>query len=227
MGGGGAFPPFTARTAPRGILEHATQPGTNCFGERPRFGWEAPGGVDRASGGAAAHVLFPPDRLHEACRKGHLEEVLWLIDLADDERRRGVDDLDPGGRTPLHFAAGWGRMDVVAALLERGAALEIRDMWRKAPIDWALQADQEDAVTALRVEAVRRGIWGGRGRAAPLTTASEAVYGKTAEELQEEINAYSKQVFKEYAEADEREAKHQAAKTEEAMRAMSREREGV
>ena len=43
----------------------------------------------------------------------------------------------------------------------------------------------------------------------------------------ETINAYSKQVFKEYAEADEREAKHQAAKTEEAMRAMSREREGV
>jgi len=53
-----------------------------------------------------------------------------------------VNLLDGGGRTALHFAAGWGRVDVVAALLARGALLEPRDMWCKAPVDWALQAGQ-------------------------------------------------------------------------------------
>ena len=49
----------------RGLLEHATEVGKNTQGEEPRFSWEAPGGVDRASSGPAAHVLFPPQRLHE------------------------------------------------------------------------------------------------------------------------------------------------------------------
>ena len=56
MGGGGPA---------RGLLEHATEVGKNALGEEPRFSWEAPGGVDRASSGPAAHVLFPPQRLHE------------------------------------------------------------------------------------------------------------------------------------------------------------------
>ena len=58
----------------RGLVEHATEPGKNAWGEEPRFTWEAPGGVDRASSGPAAHVLFPPQRLHEVgvwvCWKG-------------------------------------------------------------------------------------------------------------------------------------------------------------
>ena len=59
--GGGA-----ARSAgTRGLLEHAVAPGENAWGDAPRFSWEAPGGVDRASSGPEAHVLFPPERLHE------------------------------------------------------------------------------------------------------------------------------------------------------------------
>ena len=67
--------------------------------------------------------------------------------VAPRPRRREdpVDARDPGGRTPLHFAAGWGRMEIVRLLLERGAALEPRDAWGKAPVDWARQADQKDA----------------------------------------------------------------------------------
>lgn len=54
--------------------------------------------------------------------------------------------------------------------MKRGAALETRDMWHKAPVDWALQANQAEVVQLLRIEAVKRGIWGGRGQVAPLTT---------------------------------------------------------
>jgi hypothetical protein len=58
----------------------------------------------------------------------------------------------------------------VAELIERGAALETRDAWRKAPVDWALQARQAEVVQVMRIEAVKRGVWGGRGKVAPLTT---------------------------------------------------------
>jgi hypothetical protein len=49
----------------RGLLEHATEAGTNAWGDTPRWSWVAPGGVDRASQGPQAHVLFAPQRLHE------------------------------------------------------------------------------------------------------------------------------------------------------------------
>ena len=89
--------------------ERATEPFTNSWGEKPRFGWEAPGGIDRAGDGPEAHVLFAPERVHEAACKGFLDEVIWLLDKApEDGGRVGVDHLDPGGRTPLHFACGWG-----------------------------------------------------------------------------------------------------------------------
>ena len=48
----------------------------------------------------------------------------------------------------------WGRLDCVEELMKRGAALETRDMWHKAPVDWALQADQTEVVQRMRIEAV-------------------------------------------------------------------------
>ena len=43
-----------------------------------------------------------------------------------DVKGEPVDKLDGGGRTPLHFACGWGHVDVVAELVKRGCALEAR-----------------------------------------------------------------------------------------------------
>ena len=64
--------------------------------------------------------------------------------------------------------------------------------WGKAPVDWARQADRKDAVVALRVEAVHRGVVGGRGSAAPLSTFLEAALGKTEAEVRK--YAYAMQI---------------------------------
>ncbi|XP_060795531.1 poly [ADP-ribose] polymerase tankyrase-2-like isoform X2 [Neoarius graeffei] len=61
--------------------------------------------------------------LFEACRSGELERVKKLL-TADS-----VNSRDTAGRksTPLHFAAGFGRRDVVSYLLQHGANVHARD----------------------------------------------------------------------------------------------------
>jgi len=163
----------------------------------------APGGFDRAGEGPEAHKLFEPEPLHEACCKGHLEETLFYL----DKKGQSVDLLDGGGRTPLHFACGWGHADVVEELLRRECALEIRDMWSKAPVDWALQAKQDKCIELLRLAAVKRNIWGGKGKVAPLMTMHEFCFdGKTTEELQQELIDMNVKTFARYEEMDKREA---------------------
>uniref|UniRef100_A0A8C9T805 Poly [ADP-ribose] polymerase n=1 Tax=Scleropages formosus TaxID=113540 RepID=A0A8C9T805_SCLFO len=73
---------------------------------------EAPG-----SGGEPTRELF------EACRNGDLERVKKLV------TPENVNSRDTAGRksTPLHFAAGFGRRDVVEFLLRNGANVHARD----------------------------------------------------------------------------------------------------
>lgn len=147
-----------------------------------------------------APLTGPFDTFSQACCKGFAEEVDWLLHRAEPPSDPNL--LDPGGRTPLHFAAGWGRADIVEMLLAKGARLETRDRWRKAPIDWALQAQQNEVVERLRIEAVRRGTRGGKGAVAPLATAVEAATGKTQEEIVEELRAFAAKVFRKYRDED-------------------------
>ncbi|KAJ8366165.1 hypothetical protein SKAU_G00149960 [Synaphobranchus kaupii] len=58
----------------------------------------------------------PTRELFEACRNGDLERVKKLINPDN------VNSRDTAGRksTPLHFAAGFGRRDVVDYLLQNG-----------------------------------------------------------------------------------------------------------
>ena len=127
--------------------------------------------------------------------------MVWLLDKADPAV--DVNLLDGGGRTALHFAAGWGRLECVQALMARGASLETRDAWHKAPVDWALQAHQSEVVQLMRIEAVKRGVWGGRGQVAPLTTMTEATVGKTHEEVQRDVQAFTEKVFEDHLRRDE------------------------
>ena len=58
-------------------------------GREPEWPWRAPGGVDRASEGAAARRLYPPSPLHEAARRGDVAAVQAALDAGAD-----VDALD-------------------------------------------------------------------------------------------------------------------------------------
>ncbi|XP_042623131.1 poly [ADP-ribose] polymerase tankyrase-2 isoform X3 [Cyprinus carpio] len=74
-------------------------------------------GVMESSGSAEPRELF------EACRSGDLERVKKLV------CPENVNSRDTAGRksTPLHFAAGFGRRDVVDYLLQHGANVHARD----------------------------------------------------------------------------------------------------
>ena len=167
------------------------------------WSWRALDGSDRARPGAPARALFVRPALHERARLGDLEGVLELLESGEF----GVDDVDPGGRTALHFAVGFGRLDVVKELLKRNCALETRDAWRKAPVDFGIQAQQHACVEALRVEAVKRGIWGGKGRVAPLRTYWEHCYGLTSEEVKELIAQNDEEASRTYEKHMERNRK--------------------
>ncbi|XP_041117075.1 poly [ADP-ribose] polymerase tankyrase-2-like isoform X1 [Polyodon spathula] len=74
-------------------------------------------GVETPMGGEPTRELF------EACRNGDLERVKKLINPEN------VNSRDTAGRksTPLHFAAGFGRKDVVDYLLQNGANVHACD----------------------------------------------------------------------------------------------------
>ncbi|XP_014034742.2 poly [ADP-ribose] polymerase tankyrase-2 isoform X1 [Salmo salar] len=74
-------------------------------------------GVDTPRSGEPNREIF------EACRNGDVERVRRLV------RPENVNSRDTAGRksTPLHFAAGFGRRDVVDYLLQNGANVHARD----------------------------------------------------------------------------------------------------
>uniref|UniRef100_A0A8C8JHA6 Poly [ADP-ribose] polymerase n=1 Tax=Oncorhynchus tshawytscha TaxID=74940 RepID=A0A8C8JHA6_ONCTS len=74
-------------------------------------------GVDTPGSGEPNREIF------EACRNGDVERVRRLV------TPENVNSRDTAGRksTPLHFAAGFGRRDVVDYLLQNGANVHARD----------------------------------------------------------------------------------------------------
>ncbi|XP_029384201.1 poly [ADP-ribose] polymerase tankyrase-2-like [Echeneis naucrates] len=93
-------------------------PGRRCSGVSGLVG----GAV--SPGPVVAEVAMEASReLFEACRSGDLERVRKLV------TPENVNSRDTAGRksTPLHFAAGFGRKDVVDFLLRNGANVHARD----------------------------------------------------------------------------------------------------
>uniref|UniRef100_A0A671RHL9 Tankyrase-2 n=1 Tax=Sinocyclocheilus anshuiensis TaxID=1608454 RepID=A0A671RHL9_9TELE len=79
--------------------------------------------VRRFSGVMESSWSAEPRELFEACRSEDLERVKKLVCPVN------VNSRDTAGRksTPLHFAAGFGRRDVVDYLLQHGANVHARD----------------------------------------------------------------------------------------------------
>ena len=57
--------------------------------------------------------------------------------------------VDKNKNTPMHYAAGYGRVDLVELLVEHGASVTLRNNDGKSPVDVAKLNDQDDVVKAL------------------------------------------------------------------------------
>ncbi|XP_032371335.1 poly [ADP-ribose] polymerase tankyrase-1 isoform X1 [Etheostoma spectabile] len=96
--------------------------------------------TDCSSGiGGAFRELF------EACRNGDVSRVKRLVDSVN------VNAKDMAGRksTPLHFAAGFGRKDVVEHLLQTGANVHARDDGGLIPLHNACSFGHAEVVSLL------------------------------------------------------------------------------
>uniref|UniRef100_A0A8C7Z3E4 Poly [ADP-ribose] polymerase n=1 Tax=Oryzias sinensis TaxID=183150 RepID=A0A8C7Z3E4_9TELE len=91
------------------------------------------------NGYAALRELF------EACRNGDVSRVKRLVDTVN------VNAKDMAGRksTPLHFAAGFGRKDVVEHLLQTGANVHARDDGGLIPLHNACSFGHAEVVSLL------------------------------------------------------------------------------
>uniref|UniRef100_A0A803W5B0 Poly [ADP-ribose] polymerase n=1 Tax=Ficedula albicollis TaxID=59894 RepID=A0A803W5B0_FICAL len=83
--------------------------------------------------------------LLEACRNGDVTRVKRLVDTGN------VNAKDMAGRksTPLHFAAGFGRKDVVEHLLQTGASVHARDDGGLIPLHNACSFGHAEVVSLL------------------------------------------------------------------------------
>ncbi|KAG7268476.1 hypothetical protein CRUP_016910 [Coryphaenoides rupestris] len=110
-----------------------TPPGSGCVS--PADGSDGGGGLI----GGAFRELF------EACRNGDVSRVKRLVDSVN------VNAKDMAGRksTPLHFAAGFGRKDVVEHLLQTGANVHARDDGGLIPLHNACSFGHAEVVSLL------------------------------------------------------------------------------
>uniref|UniRef100_A0A8C8GFT2 Poly [ADP-ribose] polymerase n=1 Tax=Oncorhynchus tshawytscha TaxID=74940 RepID=A0A8C8GFT2_ONCTS len=115
-----------------------TSGGESSIVSSPGSGGTSPG--DGSSGiGGAFRDLF------EACRNGDVSRVKRLVDSVN------VNAKDMAGRksTPLHFAAGFGRKDVVEHLLQTGANVHARDDGGLIPLHNACSFGHAEVVSLL------------------------------------------------------------------------------
>jgi ankyrin repeat protein len=85
-----------------------------------------------------------------AAQHGHVTIVNRLLDAGEDPNRFNPSGLHAHS-TPMHQAALVGHLDVVRALIERGARLDVRDkIYDGTPLGWAIHGGQSAVADYLR-----------------------------------------------------------------------------
>ncbi|XP_062873525.1 tankyrase, TRF1-interacting ankyrin-related ADP-ribose polymerase b isoform X2 [Trichomycterus rosablanca] len=137
-------PALSPDSAPLSPAESRCSSGGGAEAQCQSPGPQSPGAAEQESGeaagsGAAFRELF------EACRSGDVSRVRRLVDPLN------VNAKDVTGRksTPLHFAAGFGRKDVVEHLLHTGANVHARDDGGLIPLHNACSFGHAEVVSVL------------------------------------------------------------------------------
>ena len=91
------------------------------------------------------------ERLFEASFDGNLAEVMRII---EDDSVDMVDIVDDVGWTPLHYAAYFGHMDIVLALLEAGANPNNQNEYGETALHFAALFGHLDIVETLLVAGI-------------------------------------------------------------------------
>lgn len=125
---------------------------TDSFGRTTEEGLESPDSSNRRPKVHRADLPNPVEEaeLLEAAKNGDLAAVVELLE-ATDNRIINCKDVDGRQSTPLHFAAGYNRIQVTRCLLERGADVKALDTGWLIPLHNAC-AYGHFAVAELLVE---------------------------------------------------------------------------
>jgi len=86
----------------------------------------------------------------EPIKREKNESVSWKDDIFIRAGLAGVKIVDKHGATPLHRATLEGDLEIMSALLDKGAHPEWRDSKGKTPLDYAIESGNVEATELLR-----------------------------------------------------------------------------
>jgi len=99
--------------------------------------------------------------IHDAIMNENIDEVQLQLDAGAD-----VNEENSIGYTPLHYAAGVGRIDILELLIEHGANINATDSSNKGatPLDYAHWKGQTEVIEVLKTHNAQRTYGeGGKG----------------------------------------------------------------
>ena len=99
--------------------------------------------------------------IHDAIMNGNIDEVQLQLDAGAD-----ANEENSIGYSPLHYAAGVGRIDIVELLIEHGANINATDSSNKGatPLDYAHWKGQTEVVEVVKAHNAQRTYGeGGKG----------------------------------------------------------------